>query len=383
MKVKKRYEKSFTTVDNSVLNDTNLSWKAKGLFVYLWSQADEWDFYESEVAKHSTDGLSSLKSGIKELEKQGYLRRERKRDDKGYFRENNWILSENPMCENRMLDNRTLTNTNNNNTNNNKTLSTQDSINTKDYEDDTTKENNTKNRDNTKNKDNNKKDNDNKKDKDKESNSNINNNRVNTNKDLKGNRDNNRVKENNRVNTKDDLKGNIENECSEDKKESKGRGSSVNTKIDNTCNEDLKGSKDNFDYKRFIEWFNKLADKNFRDTETNRKMIRSRLNEGYTKEDVAKVVRLKVREWKDNPKMNKYLRFTTLFAATNFSNYLQEAEDTLEPQEKKKRESSAKEKTRKTNPVEEKIYQYKLFLSEHPDNKVIKEALERLEQNKE
>lgn len=124
MKIKKVYQKRFTTVDNVVLNNVNLSWKAKGLFVYLWSQADEWDFYETEVVKHSTDGLSSLKSGLKELEEQGYLKRERQRDDKGHFKENNWILSENPILENRMLDdpileNRTLTNTNNNNTNNN------------------------------------------------------------------------------------------------------------------------------------------------------------------------------------------------------------------------------------------------------------------------
>lgn len=124
MKIKKVYQKRFTTVDNAVLNDTKLSWKAKGLFVYLWSQADEWDFYETEVVKHSTDGLSSLKSGLKELEEQGYLKRERQRDDKGHFKENNWILSEKPILENRMLDNpildnSTLTNTNNNNTNNN------------------------------------------------------------------------------------------------------------------------------------------------------------------------------------------------------------------------------------------------------------------------
>jgi uncharacterized phage protein (TIGR02220 family) len=297
-------------------------------------------------------------------------------------------------------------NINNNNINTNNSF-TQDSINTKGIGILAESDNDNKNKDKTKNKDKNKKDNDNKENnrvKDKESNSNINNNSINTNKDLKGNRDKDRV------NTNKDLEGNIDNECSIDKKESKGRGSSINTKIDNTCNienecsienekkhthgidnkcsientcnKDLKGSKDNFDYKRFIEWFNELANKNFRDTETNRKMIRSRLNEGYTKEDVAKVVRLKVQQWKDNQKMNKYLRFTTLFAATNFSNYLQEAEDTLEPQEKKKRESSAKEKTRKTNPVEEKIQQYKLFLSEHPDNKVIKEALEQLEQSK-
>ena len=129
MKIKKVYQKSFTTVDNTVLNDTSLSWKAKGLFVYLWSQADEWDFYETEVVKHSTDKIASLKSGLKELEQQGYLKRQRKRDDKGHLKENEWILFDNPMLENPMLDNpmldnpmlenHTLTNTNNNNTNNN------------------------------------------------------------------------------------------------------------------------------------------------------------------------------------------------------------------------------------------------------------------------
>lgn len=129
MKIKKVYQKRFTTVDNTVLNDTNLSWKAKGLFVYLWSQADEWDFYETEVVKHSTDKIASLKSGLKELEQQGYLKRQRKRDDKGRLKENEWILSDNPMLENPMLENpmlekpmlenHTLTNTNNNNTNNN------------------------------------------------------------------------------------------------------------------------------------------------------------------------------------------------------------------------------------------------------------------------
>lgn len=276
-------------------------------------------------------------------------------------------------------------NINTNNINTNSTF-TQDSNNTKGIGILAESDNDNKNRGKTKNKENNKKDNE-------------------------DNKESNRVKDKDRVNTNKDLEGSIDNECSKDKKESKGRGSSVNTKIDNTCkienecsienekkhshgiddinnnrvntNKDLKCSKDNFDYKRFIEWFNELANKNFRDTETNRKMIRSRLNEGYTKEDVAKVVRLKVQQWKDNQKMNKYLRFTTLFAATNFSNYLQEAEDALEPQKRKERESSAKEKTRKTNPVEEKIQQYKLFLSEHPDNKVIKEALEQLEQSRE
>lgn len=115
----------------------------------------------------------------------------------------------------------------------------------------------------------------------------------------------------------------------------------------NTNNKE-NSNKDNFDYKKFIEWFNELSDKNFRNTETNRKLIRARLNEGYAKEDIAKVVRFKVNQWKDNTKMNKYLRFTTLFAPTNFSNYLQEVEDNSPEPQKKKEKSSAKREKEKT-----------------------------------
>ena len=131
MKVEKVRRKGFTVISNDVLNNTSLSWKAKGIFAYLWSQSDSWNFYEVEVLKHSTDGKASLKAGLKELEFAGYLKRYRVRDGKGFLRESKWILSEEPMSdyptldnptlENRTLENRTLTNTNYNNTNNNNT----------------------------------------------------------------------------------------------------------------------------------------------------------------------------------------------------------------------------------------------------------------------
>ena len=131
MRVEKMKRSGFTIINNGVLNNTQLSWKAKGLFAYLWSQSDSWDFYEVEVLKHSTDGRASLRAGLKELEEHGYLKRYRNRDDKGILRESKWILSEQPMfdfpkldkptLDYPTLDNRTLTNTNYNNTNNNNT----------------------------------------------------------------------------------------------------------------------------------------------------------------------------------------------------------------------------------------------------------------------
>lgn len=289
MRIKKQYQKGFTTVDNLVLNDTNLSWKAKGLFVYLWSQSDEWDFYESEVVKHSTDKIASLKSGLKELEQQGYLKRQRKRDDKGHLKENEWILSDNPMLENPMLDNltlenHTLTNTNNNNINNNKNES-------------------------------------------------------------------NSAKEN------------------KDKKSSN------------------KKDKYNLNYTEFIEWFNEETGRKFESDKSGtikgfKKNIEARFKEGYTKQDLYLVTKDKAKEWKDDKKQKQYLRPSTLFGSEHFDEYLTLAKERYSPEpQKKKEESSAKEEKRK-DPIEEKIYQYKLFLSEHPDNEKIRKELERLERNR-
>ena len=284
MRIKKQYQKGFTTVDNVVLNDTSLSWKAKGLFVYLWSQADEWDFYESEVVKHSTDKLGSLKSGLKELEHQGYLKRQILRDDKGKFKGNEWVLSDNPMFKNPISDNpmsekHTLTNTNNNNINNNK----------------------------------------------------------------------------NESNT---------SEKNKDKK-----------------------SKYNLNYTEFIEWFNEETGREFQSNvsgtiKTFKKNIEARFKEGYTKKDLYLVTKDKAKEWKDDKKQKQYLRPSTLFGSEHFDEYLTLAKERYSPEPQKKKEKSSAKREKRKDPIEEKIYQYKLFLQEHPENEDVREELRRLERNR-
>jgi hypothetical protein len=70
-------------MNRTVLNDERLSWKAKGLHAYMLSMPDDWVFYNEELAKHSSDGLSVVKSCIKELKQHGYLVRKSVKDDKG------------------------------------------------------------------------------------------------------------------------------------------------------------------------------------------------------------------------------------------------------------------------------------------------------------
>lgn len=83
--------------------------------------------------------------------------------------------------------------------------------------------------------------------------------------------------------------------------------------------------KEKVDYGKFIEWFNQKSGKRFKNVESNRKIIRARINEGYSKSELAKVVDFKSKQWKDDPKMNPYLRITTIFAPSHFGNYLNEA----------------------------------------------------------
>lgn len=70
-------EVGFTQIKNEVLTDKKLSWKAKGLFAYLFSKPDGWDFSAERIALDSTGGREAVLSGIKELEKEGYLSRKK------------------------------------------------------------------------------------------------------------------------------------------------------------------------------------------------------------------------------------------------------------------------------------------------------------------
>lgn len=87
---------NFVTVHKDFIHDSNISWKAKGILLYLLSRPDNWQIYETELEQHSTDGLSGLKSGIKELEEIGYIQRNRKRDKSGRLNGYEYLVYEQP-----------------------------------------------------------------------------------------------------------------------------------------------------------------------------------------------------------------------------------------------------------------------------------------------
>lgn len=72
----------FSQIANSVLNDKRLSWKAKGIFAYLYSKPEDWDFSAMRMVDDSTDKYDALMTGIRELEKFGFLSRKKRSDGK-------------------------------------------------------------------------------------------------------------------------------------------------------------------------------------------------------------------------------------------------------------------------------------------------------------
>ena len=76
--IKKR--ENFTTIHNSLISDTEISYKAKGILIYMLSKPDGWNYNAKEIAKNSKDGIEAVYSGLKELVNAKYVSRKRFQD---------------------------------------------------------------------------------------------------------------------------------------------------------------------------------------------------------------------------------------------------------------------------------------------------------------
>jgi len=70
---------------NELLNDPKLSFKSKGIYTYIQSKPDGWDFSAERIADDGKDGRESVLAGLKELEDAGYLVRTKAKLDNGQW----------------------------------------------------------------------------------------------------------------------------------------------------------------------------------------------------------------------------------------------------------------------------------------------------------
>jgi hypothetical protein len=78
-----RKSDNFTMIENALLRNKSLSFKARGILCHLLSHRAGWKIRMSELRKDCVDGEAAIRSGIDELVRAGYMTRERVRGDSG------------------------------------------------------------------------------------------------------------------------------------------------------------------------------------------------------------------------------------------------------------------------------------------------------------
>ena len=98
--VKRRH--GFTMVPNSAF-DGSLPLSAIGLYAFMLSRPDDWEFSVSGMAKCLGVGRDAVRSALVKLEEAGFLIREQSHNEKGLFSGNTYVLYDekiDPLSEN-------------------------------------------------------------------------------------------------------------------------------------------------------------------------------------------------------------------------------------------------------------------------------------------
>ncbi len=113
----KKIEFPFTAIPNQFLRDNNISFKAKGLFTYMYSMKNGWNFTIKSISKQQKQGELSIKNAMDELKKHGYIKYKKYSNGKGEYYLNPMPNQENPNQENPNQENPNQENPNQENPN--------------------------------------------------------------------------------------------------------------------------------------------------------------------------------------------------------------------------------------------------------------------------
>jgi len=81
LKVKTRY----ATIPNNILNSNDISFRAKGIWAYIYSKPDGWNFSIKNIANQSKEGIEAVRNAIKELENTHLLKRTKFQNELGHW----------------------------------------------------------------------------------------------------------------------------------------------------------------------------------------------------------------------------------------------------------------------------------------------------------
>jgi len=95
--VRKVKNNNFTIISNELIEDERLSWRARGVLIYMLSKPNDWVFYDTELAKHSeSESVTAIRTAMKELKACGYVKKEAIKGEDGRIKKWITIVSESP-----------------------------------------------------------------------------------------------------------------------------------------------------------------------------------------------------------------------------------------------------------------------------------------------
>ena len=110
-KIYKHFIGGFTTLPNAVVENPELSLKAKALFWFFFSRPDDWEYSIEGTSRIIKEGKESIRNAAQELEAHGYLIREQKVTEQGRYSCADYhlyaepIVGKKPMSENQTTEN--------------------------------------------------------------------------------------------------------------------------------------------------------------------------------------------------------------------------------------------------------------------------------------
>jgi hypothetical protein len=78
-----RPDRDFTVIPNRIIRDDALSYRARGLLVYLLSQSPDWEVSSGRLAIESGEGRDAIRTALRELVNVGYLELNKEQDNRG------------------------------------------------------------------------------------------------------------------------------------------------------------------------------------------------------------------------------------------------------------------------------------------------------------
>ena len=91
--------KGYTVMSNHHLRNHTLSLKAKGLLSQMLSLPDDWDYTLQGLAQINKESIDAIREAVRELERAGYIKRSRERDERGCLRGTVYTIYEQPHAE--------------------------------------------------------------------------------------------------------------------------------------------------------------------------------------------------------------------------------------------------------------------------------------------